>query len=172
MIEILEPISSIPGVRMAGLVTSDGVPIVAPGASIDEPSTLNATVDIEAMSAIAVQYFDELSRLTGELTWDRPSSAVVRGARGTLMVRTIRGGVLLALLDSGVGVDQLKLPMDSAAMRIARLLSNMGGNARPMPERAPSASLNQPPAALPADGAETTETQGSESAANPHQARD
>lgn len=171
MIEILEPISSIPGVRMAGLVTHDGVPIVAPGTPSDEPSTMNATVDIEALSAIAVQYFDEISRLTGELTWERPSSAVVRGARGTLMVRTIRGGVLLALLDSGVGADQLKLPMDGAAMRIARLLSNMGGNVEPM-KQAPAAPATPPRAALPAEGQDSETTHGSETAANPHPARD
>ncbi len=174
MIEILEPISSIPGVRMAGLVTKDGVPIVAPGKASEELAPTNAMVDIEAMSAIAVQYFDELSRLTGELTWDRPSSVVVRGARGTLMVRTVRGGVLLALLDSGVGADQLRLPMDGAAMRIARMLSSMGGNLAPLPQpsAAPAAPLSQPRAALPSDGAETAETNGSETAPNPPQARD
>ena len=170
MIEILEPISSIPGVRMAGLVTNDGVPIVAPGTSTEEANQANATIDIQAMSAFAVQYFDELSRLTGELTWGRPNSVVVRGARGTLIVRTIRGGVLLALLDSGVSADQLRLPMDGAAMRIARVLSSMGGNVAPM--KMPSPTLNQPRAALPSDSPEISENSGSQSASNPPQARD
>ena len=89
---------------------------------------------MNALAAFAYQWFGELGNLSEELTWDRPSRAVMKSARGTLVVRSVRGGALIALLDCGVGAEELRLPMEGAAVRIERNLSSMGGHVEaPLP---------------------------------------
>lgn len=123
MIEILEPIARVPGVRVVGLVTVDGVPIAVPGLA-NEGGTKNH--DVEALAAIATSWMDEVSRTVGSLSWDAPRRLVLRAARGTLVLLGTRGAVLIALLDSGVGPEELRLAMDGAVTRIQRTLKGMG----------------------------------------------
>lgn len=130
MIEILQPLSDIPGVRYAGIVTSDGVPILLPGAGGTlggEDGRLGLSLDVNMLAALAYQWYEDLGQLTEELTWDRPARVVLKAARGTLVARTVSGGVLIALIDPGVGAESLRLPMEGAAARIDRNLRSMGG---------------------------------------------
>ena len=148
MIEILQPLSQIPGVRYAGVVTVDGVPILLPGsggALGGEDGRVGDTMDVNALAAFAYQWFDELGSLAEELTWDRPSRVVMKSARGTLVARTVRGGILIALLDRGVGAEQLRLPMEGAAVRIQRNLKSMGGHIEgPLPSAPAPGGESQP----------------------------
>jgi predicted regulator of Ras-like GTPase activity (Roadblock/LC7/MglB family) len=137
MIEILEPLSQLPGVRYSGLVTSDGVPIFVPGA---KAPTEGLDLDLDGLSALASQWYQDLSRQAGELSWDQPVRAVLCAVRGSLVMRQVRGGLLMALLDAGTSHEELRLPMDGAAARLQRVLRSMGG-------AAPSAEV--PPPAVP-----------------------
>jgi predicted regulator of Ras-like GTPase activity (Roadblock/LC7/MglB family) len=146
VIEILEPLSQIPGVRYAGLVTHDGVPIFVPGARAESAA---AAQELDGLSALASQWFTELSRQAGELTWDAPVRAVMIALRGSLVLRQVKGGLLMALLDEDAAPEQLRLPMDGAAARLQRVLRSMGGQVEPLVEPPPVRSLkpNQHPAA-------------------------
>lgn len=123
MIEILEPLAKVPGVRVVGLVTVDGVPIAVPGLAHDGGQKGH---DVEALAAIATAWMDEVSRTVGSLSWDVPRRLVLRAARGTLVLLGTKGAVLIALLDSGVGPEELRLAMDGAVTRIQRTLKGMG----------------------------------------------
>lgn len=145
MNEILEPLARTPGVRFVGLVTVDGVPIAVPGrASEVKPEELDH--DIEALSAIATAWLDDVSRTLGALSWDAPRRLVMRAARGTLVLLGTKGAVLAALLDYGVGPEEVRLAMDGAVARIQRMLRGMGRDERNTRTPTP---MSEPPAALP-----------------------
>lgn len=145
MIEILQPLSDIPGVRYAGIVTNDGVPILIPGAGGslggDDDGRLGLSLDINMLAALAYQWYLDLGSLAGELTWDRPQRVVLKAARGSLVARAVSRGVLIALIDPGVGAESLRLPMEGAAARIDRNLRSMGGQ---IDGPLPSAPVAQP----------------------------
>ena len=157
MIEILQPLSDIPGVRYAGIVTSDGVPILLPGAGGTlggEDGQLGLSLDINMLAAFAYQWYEDLGQLTEELTWDRSNRVVLKAARGTLVARAVSRGVLIALLEPGVGAESLRLPMEGAAARIDRNLRSMGGQIEgPLP----SAPVAQPVATAESDTDSTSE---------------
>ncbi len=149
MIEILEPLARTPGVRLVGLVTVDGVPIAVPGRA-SEGETVEH--DVDALAAIATAWLDEVTRTVGTLAWDAPRRLVLRAARGTLVLLGTRGAVLLAVLDSGVGPEELRLAMDGAVSRIQRTLRGMGRANRDShddKDTAQQAPRNDPRAALP-----------------------
>lgn len=131
MIHILEPLALIPGVRLAVLVTQDGVPVAMRGRvglngkerqsdrrqSIDE--------DIDSLSGLATNWYDELGRAGGLLSWNTQRRAVLRAARGTIVMLGAPGAVLLVVLETGASPEELKLPMEGAVARMHRVLRNM-----------------------------------------------
>jgi predicted regulator of Ras-like GTPase activity (Roadblock/LC7/MglB family) len=123
--EILEPLARTPGVRFVGLVTTDGVPIAVPGRAASLAPGEDEH-DVTALAAIATAWLDEVTRMVGALSWDAPRRLVMRAARGTLVLLGTRGAVLAALLDSGVGPEELRVAMDGAVARIQRTVRGMG----------------------------------------------
>ncbi|QDU68622.1 roadblock/LC7 domain-containing protein [Engelhardtia mirabilis] len=146
MIEILEPIAQIPGVRLVGLVTRDGVPVAVPGmerkgGSNDGSQVL--AIDVEAAAAVATQWLSELTRTVAALTWPNPERVVLTAARGCLVLVQSPGSVLMAITDASVNQEELRLHMDGAARRIGRALR--GPSTQVVEER------TDPPAALPSE---------------------
>lgn len=143
MIEVLEPLSRIPGVRLAVLVTPDGVPVCVRGKHADEPND-GSGEDTESLAALATGWFSDLSRAVAPLSWNAPERVVLRAARGTLVMLAVPGAVLLAICDRGVSPEELRLPMEGGVARMLRILRGMGER------RAPSApDTNVPGEALP-----------------------
>lgn len=134
MIDALESLSRSPGVRLAALVTTDGVPVAVPG---DESRA--GDVDVDAVAAVASHWLDELGRTLGGLTMAAPTHAVLSAARGTLLLMHSPGSVLIALADPSVDRVELRLQMEAAVARIGRSLRSLGDRA----------SVNRPSAALP-----------------------
>ena len=142
MIHILEPLALIPGVRVAVLVTQDGVPVAMRGRvalqgqapagerrqAIDE--------DVGSLAGLATSWFDEVARAGGLLSWEPQRRAVLRAARGTIVMLGAPGAVLLVVLEPGASADELRLPMEAAVARMHRVLRNM--NAGRDAARAPS----------------------------------
>ncbi len=139
MIDVLEPLAQLPGVLLAALVSSDGVPVAVPG-SRTRGEDHGPSADPEALAALSAAWLDELSSSVALLSCDSPRRVVLRAARGTLLLLRTSGAVLLVMLEAGLGPDALWLPMEGVAARIQRILRGMGE---------PSVSDAEPPGALP-----------------------
>jgi predicted regulator of Ras-like GTPase activity (Roadblock/LC7/MglB family) len=128
VIEVLQPLTQQPGVLLAALVSSDGVPVAAPGSrAIRERSAEHASFgDPEALAALSAGWLDELTTSVGLLSCDAPRRVVLRAARGTLLLLRTSGAVLLVVLEAGLGPDALWLPMEGVVARIQRILRGMG----------------------------------------------
>lgn len=140
MIDVLEPLAQQPGVLLAALVSSDGVPVAVPGSRASRSDEHGAFADSDALAALSAAWLDELSSSVGLLSCDSPRRVVLRAARGTLLLLRTSGAVLLVMLEAGLGPDELWLPMEGVAARIQRILRGMGE---------PSISDAEPPSALP-----------------------
>jgi predicted regulator of Ras-like GTPase activity (Roadblock/LC7/MglB family) len=158
MKHILEPLTRIPGVRTAALVTPDGVPIsvhgvvrasptgTAQGAQAVHKEQQTASDDVQALAALATGWIGETSRAVAPLSWDAPRRLVLRAARGTLVVLQAPGALLLVVLESGMSPEELRVPMESATLRMQRQLRSMGSRSSELARRpaAPSPVDNAP----------------------------
>lgn len=145
MKHVLEPLAHLPGVRIAALVTPDGVPMCAqnPQRTRDQGDDELGEQDVNALAALATGWLGEISRAVAPLSWDVPHRLVLRAARGTLVVVQAPGALLLAVLEGGMQPEELRLPMESA---IARLQRHVRGIER---RGAPPRDGAEPPGALP-----------------------
>jgi predicted regulator of Ras-like GTPase activity (Roadblock/LC7/MglB family) len=150
--EILEPLSAIPGVRVAVLVTSDGVPVVVRGRASEKAQDDEVDGAAESLAALASGWLNALTRAVAPLSWNAPERVVLRATRGMIVMLQAPGSVLLALLDGGTRAEDLRLPMQGAVARIQRLLRwSQRGEADQEPE---------PPAQAPLPARETNTGQG------------
>lgn len=157
MRHVLEPLAKIPGVRVAMLVTPDGLPIVIHGerrAGRRENKDglgrrrsdfgIQSSDDMNAWAALGTTWLRELGRTTAPLSWSAPTRVILAAARGTLILLQGPGALLLVVLDAGTSAEDLRLPMDGAIARLQR--QNRNRDAR---MEAP-ASLDSQPTVLPA----------------------
>lgn len=148
MIEQLEPLTRHAGVRLAALVTDDGVPIAfcRPGEGEDfdgqeGPANPAPTAEMEALAAGAVGLIGELGAATGALSWKTPERICLRAVRGTLLMLRTSNAVLVVVLEAGMDPEGLRLPMDGIAARIQRVLRGMGEQT----STTPSPDFTSPP---------------------------
>ncbi|MBM3977444.1 MAG: hypothetical protein FJ299_10690 [Planctomycetes bacterium] len=137
MKEVLEPLSHVAGVRLAALILADGVPVLAPGQARGMANLRgagNGFAELEAAAGLCVGWMAELSRSVAPLSWDAPERAVLRAARGSLVLRRVGDVVLLVVVEAGLAPEELRLPIEAAAARLGRVLRD----------------LSQPQTALPA----------------------
>lgn len=166
MKEVLEPLASIPGVRTAVLVTSDGVPIAVQGDvgrqeeepdPIDEPQSLSTReartpnaerIDdsdrLNALAGLGTSWLGEIARTIAPLSWGAPDYMVLRAARGTLMVMQAPNSILLVLLEGGMLAEDLRLPMEAAVARMQRVLRGVGKRDEPLKQPADEPASIQP----------------------------
>lgn len=140
MIEVIEPLVSIPGVRLAVLVSSDGVPVVARGRQPVEGESTSLEENTDALSGLAAGWLRGVTNSLAPLSWNEPERLVLRAARGTIVMSHAPGAVLMVLLEPGATADALRLPMQGTVARLHRMLR------RPTGER-PPATNQHPPAA-------------------------
>lgn len=151
MKEVLEPLVAIPGVRLAALATPDGVPIascVPAGEASDE--------DPQALAALVSGWLASLGPALGLASWDFGQRAVLRGSRGTLVVRHAGAALLLAVLEPGTSADELRLPLDAALARLARIARGARSQAAPPPAPLPSRIAQAAPHSLADRSSETS----------------
>ena len=137
MIQALQPLVEIPGVRVVMLVTPDGVPIAIPtsgasGAPQGDPGSQPESLDHgplgqeDAVAAIATGWLAEAESHVAPLSWNAPQRIVLRAARGTLVLQRTRTAILLVILARGMDPEDVRLSMDGTIARIERGLRNMG----------------------------------------------
>ncbi len=136
MREVLEPLGRIAGVRMAVLVSLDGVPVVVRGRETEDERGVDLSAEsADSLAALASGWLHGLTRSIAPLSWEPPRSVVLRAARGTLIMLHAPGSVLLVLLDSGTHPEDLQLPMEGAVARIQRILRSR--HVEPQPAESP-----------------------------------
>lgn len=134
MKEILEPLTLIPGVRLAAMVSQDGVPIAllegnrSKANPAAERDLLSIKHDFHAYSGLAAGWLGEVKRCIAPLSWDTPRRVVLRGTRGTLVLHVGPGAVVLVVLEHGVGAEELRVPMEGAIARMQRHLRTMSNS--------------------------------------------
>jgi predicted regulator of Ras-like GTPase activity (Roadblock/LC7/MglB family) len=136
---IIEPLTRIPGVRTAALVTTDGVLMAmhgsadrarsgssVPSVPAGDNAALDAAVDPQALAGLATSWLAEITRAVATLAWGAPRHLVLRAARGTLIVCEAPGAILCVVLESGMQPEELRLPMGVTIARIQRHLRDIG----------------------------------------------
>jgi predicted regulator of Ras-like GTPase activity (Roadblock/LC7/MglB family) len=148
VIEVIEPLSRVPGVRSAALVSSDGVPVVVKGRCAHAEAAPESTEEnADALAGLASSWLAGLKSAVAPLSWETPRRVVLRAARGTLVLLHADAAVLLVLLDTGASPDELRLPMEAAVARLKRVLSRaraepiQAAPALPASHRAPAAQV-------------------------------
>lgn len=156
MKQVLEPVTRIPGVRVAMLVTPDGVPITVHGERraprADEKGGtgrrrndfgIQSTDDIQAWAALGTSWVREVMRSVAPLSWAAPQRLVLHAARGTMILTEAPGALLLVVLDAGLSAEELRLPMEGVVARMQRHLRTIGSKDGAQPE------LDSQPTVLP-----------------------
>lgn len=139
MKHVLDPVIRIPGVRIAALVTSDGVPITVhestrhPHAdaseSISKGDCVNdAADDLNELAGLATCWIGEVARAVAPLSWEAPRELILRAARGTLIVKQAPRALLIVVIDGGMKAEELRLPMQVAVARMERHLRDLDQN--------------------------------------------
>jgi predicted regulator of Ras-like GTPase activity (Roadblock/LC7/MglB family) len=140
MKQVLEPIARTPGVRLAMLVTPDGVPITVQGERRRHPDEkrtggnerrvqntgVDSADDVHALAALGTGWMGEVTRAVAPLSWSAPQRLVLSAARGTLIAMQAPGALLLVVLESGMRAEELRLPMEGAVARMQRHLRTIG----------------------------------------------
>ena len=147
MKKVLEPLTLIPGVRLAAVISPDGVPIaVLAGAGPqksreeqDEVDVIAAAEDHNAFAGFAAGWLSELAHAIGQMSWTAPRRVVLRATRGALVVHLGPVAILLVVLEHGVSAEELRVPLEGANARMQRLLRGPGDTASP-----PAAPPTQP----------------------------
>lgn len=137
---VLEPLVRIPGVRLAALISDDGVPVAVlhnpgHGGEGKEEDVIQAAEEFHSYAGLAAGWLSEAARAVGPLSWDTPRRVVLRATRGTLVTHIGPGVVLLVVLDQGARAEDLRIPMDSATARMHRLLRSTRTDTNETPER-------------------------------------
>jgi predicted regulator of Ras-like GTPase activity (Roadblock/LC7/MglB family) len=146
MKEVLEPLSQVAGVRLAVLILADGVPVVAPRCGRVAEQTQragNGFAELEAASGLCVGWLSEITRSVAPLSWEAPERAVLRAARGSLIVRRVGDVILLVVLEAGLAPEELRLPVEAAAARLGRVLRDLAAPL-PAPQPTPPAMPSSP----------------------------
>jgi hypothetical protein len=134
-------------VRLAMLVTPDGVPIVIHGerrASRREDKNgtgrrrsdfgITSTDDMQAWAALGTAWLRDVVRTVAPLSWGAPTRIVLTAARGTMVVLQGPGAILLVVLDAGTSAEDLRLPMDGTILRMQRQNKNRDSRMEGTPE--------------------------------------
>jgi len=162
--EILEPLALIPGVRLAALISQDGMPIALcegnrPKEDTEERDAVAAAEDLHAFAGLAAGWLTEMGRAVAPLSWEDPTRVVLKATRGALILQCGPGAVLLTVLEHGVAPEELRVPMEGAVARMSRLLRGMGGR---------KGESNTPPGIFPVrNSTDTTGNDPREIAGNP-----
>ena len=154
MMEALRPLANQPGVELVMLLSQDGVPIAVvtrPDANEapqdEEPAAPGVLSKDDALAAITAGWLNDLRLAVGPLSWDEPERIIMRCARGALVMRRMRGAVLLVRVQRGLSPEDVRLPMEGVVARIERSLSGMG-RAAASPADQPN---TQPPGLVPSE---------------------
>ena len=166
MKDILHPLAMIPGVRLASLISLDGVPITSTrGVHTTETDGLPLDKDEElnAFTALASGWLADLTRAVAKMTWDPPRRAVLRATRSEIVMLRAPAAIVLVVLERGVSAEELRVPMEGALARMERFLRGISGD----PETPDAVQpIDQPPGLIGGNTVPDSSGAGSDSLAS------
>ena len=151
MKEVLEPLAMIPGVKIASLISQDGVPITSTRgahAQGEETTPLDRDGELNGFTALASGWFADLTRATGRLSWSPPQRVVLRATKGEIVLLRAERVVVLVMLERGVSAEEVRVPMQGAMARMQRLIRELECLPGPVPSRPESQPYESPPGIL------------------------
>lgn len=162
MHDILQPLTVQPGVKLAAVISADGVPVcvlerssIANGQFVDctnssQPSLEGQRIDPASLVALAASWVDDVMRAGGQIAWELPKRFVLAASQGTLLVQQGPNAHVMVVIEPDFDTSAFSLPLEAAVERLHRLLRDLG---RFDPDQSaaalPSASPGGPPAAAP-----------------------
>jgi len=148
--EALEPLASLPGVRLAILVSPDGVPVVVRGKGALKRADAERTFleeNPDSLAGMAANWLHELAASIAPLGWNAPWRTVMRTGRGTLVMVNAPSSLLAVVIEPGGSAEDLRLPMEGAVGRMQRILRGATRGHWPgpaMPQLLPGQEAAQP----------------------------
>jgi predicted regulator of Ras-like GTPase activity (Roadblock/LC7/MglB family) len=124
MKRVLEPLTRIPGIRLAAVISKDGVLVAS--YSGDEATNGGGTDEVNSFAALAAGWLGEMHRAVSPLAWDVPRRVVLRATRGALVLHQGPGSLLVVVLEHGISPEDVRVPMEGAVARMHRLLRGLG----------------------------------------------
>jgi len=123
MMHFIEALAAQPGVEFVALISHDGVPIAT-------TSRENDGAREQALAALATSWLSEVSRAMAPLSWDIPTRAALRAARGTLVMARSESVSLVVLLGRDTSPELVRLAMDGTLARLERARQSRGAASR------------------------------------------
>ncbi|MCP4870679.1 MAG: hypothetical protein GY898_18415 [Proteobacteria bacterium] len=146
MRDVLDSVTTLPGVRLAAIFSNEGVPLcileadAAAGTWADITSgsataadSSGQQVDAASIVAFAASWVEDLARTCGGVGWDFEKRFSMIASEGALVVQRGPGANVLAVLDLGVDPEAVHFPLDVAVERLHRLLREMGRSEQVQP---------------------------------------
>lgn len=147
MKDVLGPITIIPGVRFAAVVSLDGVPIsYLRGEQVQGDSRCREeiTAEFHAFGALAASCVAEFDRAGSQIQWTPSSRIVLEATRGVLVVHRAPRALLLTVLEHGVSAAEVSVPMSGAIARMERSLRHLDVAVNQTQTQAQSGDLEMP----------------------------
>ena len=138
MHDVLHPLTLLPGVRLAAVISGDGVPVCvlersSSGAdefvdctTSSQPSLEGQRIDPASLVALAASWVDDLMRAGGQIAWEVPKRFVLVASQGTLVVQQGPNAHVMVVLETIVAPEDFVLPLEAAVERLHRLLRDLG----------------------------------------------
>jgi len=145
--EVLEPLLRVPGVRLAVLSTSDGVPIAWRG-ELENAEEQGG----DALAGLVAGWISSLGPSLGLVSWDLPQRMALKCARGTLVVRRVPTAILLVVLEPGTSADETRVPIEAALSRLQRVARGSRASAAAPAPLLPARNVKGPRAAYADNG--------------------
>lgn len=138
MLEILHPLTQQPGVKLAAVISADGVPVCVlerspldGGQFVDctnssQPSLEGQRIDPASLVALAASWVDDVMRAGGQIAWELPKRFVLAASQGTLVVQQGPNAHVMVVVDAGMPSETYALPLEAAVEHLNRLLRDLG----------------------------------------------
>ena len=137
MRDVLQSVTSIPGVQVAAVFSDDGLPlcILEADAATSEWHDRTAAsglaveslrIDPASIVAFAASWVEDLCHTGASADWGFERRFTLVATEGTLVVQLGPAANVLAVLEPGVAADSVAFPMEVAVERLQRLLRGLG----------------------------------------------
>ena len=147
MKQVLKPLAQVPGLRQALVIGQDGLLIH----SLAGAAGGIGPVQHDVICALVLGWVRDLETSFGPLSWEAPERLVLQGSKATLVVCRGPQVFLAVWLEPGTLADDLRVPMQAALGRIARLLRGLGEGMSALESSSDSETFPEPIAPLPTE---------------------
>lgn len=138
MHDVLSGLTQQPGVKLAAIISSDGVPLcvlerssTGNGEFVDctnssQPSLEGQRIDPASLVALAASWVDDVMRAGGQIAWEVPKRFVLSASQGTLVVQQGPNAHAMVVVEPSMSSATVTLALELAVERLHKLLRDLG----------------------------------------------